>query len=264
MPITGDLDAVSIVTYKAVPLSMGDCVVKVVPTPTHTRYEVQGQFVGYDSASPIVVSGALRGEAEDYLADVVTACGGLAQTQEIQGPKGRRLIVGDYTPGDLVSPYATKTYSGLSLTEVSSDDTGGKFYTVNYVFVKPLTVADDGTTASTVLFDATQIGNRGGYATINADGESLTITATSQYVGASPLNYFQTLLNTLGVERFYTVPNPRGVSGNRLSINSYNSIIGTFEWVGKGTISGAAIQSMSFTEESTGIFNISTTLIARR
>jgi hypothetical protein len=265
MPITGDPNAVAVVTFKAAPLSMGDCFIKIIPAPDRTAYEVTGQFAAIDSAHPFIITPAIRAEAEDWLADVVAAAGGLANYQEIDGPLGKRLVLeAGYTPGDLVNPFSGKTYSGLSLIEVSSEDSGGKVFNVTYTFIKPTSVANDGTTASTILFNSTQIGNRGGKASISADASTLKITATSQYTGANPLNYFVTLCNTLGLEQASIDPLPRGAATNRAAIRSYNSIIGTFEWVGKGTIATAVLESMSYSEETPGIFTIDTSFVASR
>lgn len=265
MPISGDPLAVAIATFKAVPLSMGDCFIKITPSIDRTTYEVTAQFAAIDSAHPFVITSAIRADAEDWLADVVAAVGGLALYQEIDGPKGKRVVIdASYVPGDLINPFSGKTYEGLSLIEVASEDSGGKVYNVTFTFIKPVSGADDGTLASTILFNAVQIGNRGGKATITADASTLKISATSQYTGANPLNYFVTLCNTLGLEQASVDPLPRGSATNRAAIRSYNSIIGTFEWTGKGTIASAVLESMSYSEETPGIFTIETSLIAKR
>lgn len=265
MPVTGDPNAVAIATFNAVALSMGDCFIKITPEALQTTYEVTAQFMGIDSASPVDVSGALRAEAEDYLADVVTAIGGVAQVQEITGPKGRRIIVpSSYTPGPLVNPFSGKTYPGLILTGVQSSDAGGKHYSATYTFIKPYTDANDGTTASTVLFNSVQIGDRGGTVNVTFDGSAMKISATSQYVGANPLTYLQTLCNTLGLEQFNVTPLPRGAATARAAISSYNSVMGTFEWTGKGTIASAVMESLNASEETPGILTINTSFVASR
>lgn len=265
MPVTGDPNAVAIATFKAVALSMGDCFIKITPEPIQTTYEVTGQFIGIDSASPVDVSGATRAEAEDYLADVVTAIGGVAQVQEIIGPKGRRIIVpSSYTPGSLVNPFSGKTYTGLILTGIQSSDSGGKHYGATYTFIKPYTDANDGTAASTILFNSVQIGDRGGSANVSFDGSTMKISATSQYVGANPLTYLQSLCNTLGLEQINVSPLPRGAPTTRAAIRSYNAVMGTFEWTGKGTIASAVMESLSASEETPGILTINSSFVASR
>lgn len=265
MPVTGDPNAVAICTYKAVPLSMGDCFIKITPEAIQTMYEVTGQFMAVDSASLVFVSGATRAVGEDYLADVVAAVGGIAETQEIVGPKGRRIIIpSSYVAGDLVNPFSGSTYTGLYLTGVQSGDSGGKHYSVTYTFTKPVTSANDGSGASTIVFNSTQIGDRGGSASVEFDGSTMKINATSQYVGANPLTYLQTLCNTLGLEQSFVSPLPRGVATARAAIRSYNSVMGTFEWVGKGTVASAVLESLSASEEVPGVITISTTFVAAR
>lgn len=265
MPVTGDPNAVAICTFKTVPLSMGDCFIKVLPEAAQTVYEVTGQFMAIDSASPVDVSGATRAEAEDYLAEIVALVGGLAETQEITGPKGKRIILpSSYVVGDLINPFSGETYNGLALTAVQSSDTGGKHYSVTYTFIKPVTSADDGTAASTVLFNAVQIGDRGGSVSISFDGSTMKISATSQYVGANPLTYLQTLCNTLGLENINVSPLPRGAPTARAAIRSYNSVMGTFEWTGKGTIASAVMESLSASEETPGILTINSSFVASR
>lgn len=265
MPITGDPNAVAICTFKTVPLSMGDCFIKVTPDALQTTYEVTGQFVALDSASPIDVSGAVRSDAEGYLEQVVALVGGVAPTQEVNGPLGRRIIIpSGFTAGALVNPFSGETYNGLYLTGVQSNDAGGKHFSVTYTFIKPLTTANDGTTASTVLFNGTQIGDRGGSVSISFDGSTMKISATSQYVGATPLTYLQTLCNTLGLEQINVSPLPRGAPTARAAIRSYNAVMGTFEWTGKGTIASAVMESLTASEDTPGILTINSSFVASR
>jgi hypothetical protein len=265
MPVTGDPNAVAICTFKGVPLSMGDCFIKITPEATQTIYEVTGQFLGIDSASPFDVSGAARAKAEDYLAEVVSLVGGIALVQEITGPKGKRVVVpSSYVVGTLINPFSGERYSGLVLTGVQSGDSGGKHYSVTYTFTKPVTEANDGTTASTVLFNAVQIGDRGGSVSVSFDSSTMKISATSQYVGANPLTYLQGLCNTLGLESVNVSPVPRAAATARAAIRSYNAVIGTFEWKGKGTIASAVMESLSASEETPGILTINTSFVASR
>lgn len=265
MPVTGDPNAVAICTFKGVPLSMGDCFIKITPETTQTIYEVTGQFLGIDSASPFNVSGAARAVAEDYLAEVVSLVGGIAQVQEVTGPLGKRIVVpSSYTVGTLVNPFSKEKYRDLILTGVQSSDSGGKHYAVTYTFTKPVSAKGDGTLASTVLFNDVQIGDRGGSVSVSFDSSTMKISATSQYVGANPLTYLQSLCNTLGLETVNVAPVPRAASTARAAIRSYNAVMGTFEWVGKGTISSAVMESLSASEETPGILTINTSFVASR
>jgi hypothetical protein len=265
MPITGDPNAVAIATFKGVPLSMGDCFIKTTPDQLQTVYEVTGQFVALDSASPVDVSGAVRASAETYLEQVVNLVGGVVQPQEIVGPAGRRIILpSSYVVGSLFNPYSNVTYTQLALTGVQSADAGGKHYTVTYTFTKPKSAAGDGTLASMLLFDGTQIGDRGGSASLSYDGSAVRISATSYYVGSNPVTYLTNLCNALGLEPLNVSAVPRAASSARSSLRSFSGTTGTFELTGKGTVASAMLESLSANEETPGIFTINTTFVASR
>jgi len=269
MTITADPFAVAIATFNAVPLSMGDCFIKITPEQFQTIYEVRGHFIGFDSTSPVAISGSLRDAAEKYLDSVVTLCGGVHALKQIEGPLGSRFVpVAGAVAHDLFNPFSGATYAGVYLVGVSSDDSGGKHFGVTYTFSKPLSVASDGTAASMVLFNSTQIGNRGGTATVSADGSVFKISATSEYVWGGgdplPLTYIATLCNTLGLNQSFVTPLPRGAASSRAAIRSYSSTVGIFEWSTRGTISQAVLDSMNASESTPGVLSIQTTFTAVR
>jgi hypothetical protein len=265
MPITGDPNAVAVVTYKAVPLSMGDCYIKIVPEAAQVVFEVVGQFIGIDSAEPTFVTGALRNTAEDYIAAIVEAVEGIVVPQEITGPLGKRIIFpADAIAGTLANPFADSSYEDVYLTGVQSQDNGGKHFSVTYTFVKPVTVTDDGTEESTILFGTTPVGNRGGFVSVSADSSTLRLSTTSYYVGANPLTYIADLCNTLGHEPVNVTPVPRAAAGSRAAIRSYNAAKETLTWTGKGSVANCYLESLSSQEDTPGITTINASFVSSR
>lgn len=279
MAILGDTSSAAIPTYRGVPLSMGDSFIKVTPGEISTTYEVSGQFFAVDTDSPFPgITGAMRKTAQEWMESVVSTIGRPTQLQEIDGPLGKRLIVPsqllvDQSPArDLVDPFADKTHSGVYLTGLTSNDNGGRHFTVTWTFTKPSVTGDgtgDGTTASTISFLSTAIGNRGGKVVTKIGASSIDITTTSYYVkgagGVDPLTYIQTLSETLKLNPSAVIDVPRGAAGNRSVIKSYVSgTTGPLEWTGKGTITNAICKDLSFQEDTPGVFSISGTFAAKR
>ena len=279
MSITGDTNATAIPTYRGVPLSMGDAFIKVTPGEISTTYEVSGQFFAVDTDSPFPgITGAMRKTAQEWMESVVATIGRPTQLQEIDGPLGKRLIVPsqllvDQSPArDLVDPFAVKTHTGVYLTGVSSNDNGGRHFTVTWTFTKPSVTGDgtaDGTTVSTISFLSTAIGNRGGKVVTKIGASSIDITTTSYYVkeagGVDPLTYIQNLSETLKVNPNAVIDVPRGAPTNRSVIKTYTSgAVGSLAWTGKGSIANTICKDLSFQEDTPGVFSISGTFAAKR
>lgn len=277
MTINGDSEASCIPTYRGVALSMGDAFIKVTPGENQTTYEVTGQFFATDSTYGFPgITGAMRKSAEEWLETVLATVGRPLTLTEVDGPLGKRLLIPsaaalDQTPArELVDPFAVKTITGVYLTGISSSDAGGRHFQVVWTFTKPLSSAGDGTTDSTIEFLGVKIGNRGGKVVTNVGESSIDITTTSYYVkadsgDADPLNYIQSLANTLHVNPSTTVPVPRGAANNRSVIKTYvSSAVGELEWVGKGSFSSAVCRSLSYQEDTPGVFTISGSFSATR
>jgi hypothetical protein len=263
--ITGDSDSTAIATFNGVPLSMGDCSIKLTPGKVFNTFQVTGQFVGYDSTSPIGISQDMRKTAEQYLKTVVDACGGLAVTLEIKGPKGAILIgSADSVLADLYNPFTNLTYEDVYLTAIDGGDNGGKSFPVTYTFQQPIVVSGDGTAASQAVFNGIDIGNRGGTVKVGARNSTLEASVVSYYVGANPLTYFAGLANSLGFSPSYRRDQPRGAAGNRSSVASYDAITSTLSCGSLGSLTDMIINSMDFDEQAPGIFVINTNLTAKR
>jgi len=223
----------SLVTFTspegAFSLGSDDCWIEVSVLQDRRRSYIVHCFYAARYGANSYIEGDARAVAEEYLAKLVEGMGGLCTLIDMKTPKGNIKIPRseDITRiGTIANPFTTTSYAGVILVAASHQDEGGRAFGFDLTFEQ---ASVDGTDIFSMVADATYnnvpLGNSPAIIRPSVKDTQLFVEVTVYYnaILSDRLTYAKTLAEDIGFGPILIDDIPRGVSGNRSLIRSFES-----------------------------------------
>jgi hypothetical protein len=216
-------------------LGSDDCWIEVSVLPDKRRRYVIHCFYAARYGAGSYIEGDARAVAESYLATLVEGMGGLCVFTDMKTPFGTTKVPKseDFTKvGTLENPFTVATYENVFLVEASQQDEGGRAIGFDLAFE----TAGVGSTASAAtVADATyrsvELGNSPALFKTSVGPTQYQVEVQVFYNAAleDRLTYPKTLADALEFSPLLIDEVPRGTTGNRAIIRSFQTEAATLK-----------------------------------
>ena len=248
-------------------LGSDDCWIEVVALPDQRRRYVVHCFYAARHGAQMYIEGSTRAIAESYLAQLVEGMGGICTLIDMKTPAGVTKVPRsvDYAKvGTLDNPFTTTSYGNVFLVEASQQDEGGR--TIGFDLAFETAGVGSNASAATVAdatFGTVDLGNSPALikTSVTPTQYQVEVTVTYNAPMEDRLTYPKTLADALGFSPLLIDDIPRGTTGNRAVIRSFQTEPDTLTAAKNnddptGTLYPAGLPDPYFTEDDLYLQNI--------